>query len=282
MTGWDGEFWDAGVWDGGPQDRYPHIGGRTVAVEAFYPATITRDYGDSVYGDEYYGDDPANDGAPEWHDFACDVVSFDIVRGDEAGSRVLPVDQLLILADDTAGQLFPFVHAGMPDVAGIGPGVPVRVTVGGIPIMTGRIESITDNHKSPRYRLIEIEAFGFASDGVYDASLPGYVVEPVSTRAGRLVAAYLPALPDTTPAGIELPDDNVSLAATEAEQTTITARLHAASPPLPIRRLLSPSRFSTASCAPVDAPEGTAARPKLPSSSSTSTSTVGLPRLSRI
>ena len=34
--------------------------------------------------------------------------------------------------------------------------------------------------------------------------------------------------------------------------------------------------------APVDAPEGTAARPKLPSSSSTSTSTVGLPRLSRI
>jgi hypothetical protein len=34
--------------------------------------------------------------------------------------------------------------------------------------------------------------------------------------------------------------------------------------------------------APVDAPEGTAARPKLPSSSNTSTSTVGLPRLSRI
>src|SRR3546814_4383444 len=31
-----------------------------------------------------------------------------------------------------------------------------------------------------------------------------------------------------------------------------------------------------------DLPEGTAARPKLPSSSSTSTSTVGLPRLSRI
>ena len=32
----------------------------------------------------------------------------------------------------------------------------------------------------------------------------------------------------------------------------------------------------------VEAPEGTAARPKLPSSSNTSTSTVGLPRLSRI
>src|SRR6188768_2187016 len=43
---------------------------------------------------------------------------------------------------------------------------------------------------------------------------------------------------------------------------------------------MSPSRFSTASRAPVEAPEGTAARPKLPSSSVTSTSTVGLPRLS--
>ena len=34
--------------------------------------------------------------------------------------------------------------------------------------------------------------------------------------------------------------------------------------------------------APVEAPDGTAARPKLPSSKRTSTSTVGLPRLSRI
>src|SRR5690606_39170077 len=42
------------------------------------------------------------------------------------------------------------------------------------------------------------------------------------------------------------------------------------------------SRNSTASCAPVEAPEGTAARPIEPSSSITSTSTVGLPRLSRI
>src|ERR1700687_5608677 len=45
---------------------------------------------------------------------------------------------------------------------------------------------------------------------------------------------------------------------------------------------MSPSRSSTASCAPVEAPEGTAARPRAPSSSTTSTSTVGLPRLSRI
>src|SRR5690606_2998475 len=52
--------------------------------------------------------------------------------------------------------------------------------------------------------------------------------------------------------------------------------------PLPPHRSLSPSRSSTASWAPVDAPEGTAARPKLPSSSVTSASRVGLPRLSRI
>src|SRR5919197_1263806 len=43
-----------------------------------------------------------------------------------------------------------------------------------------------------------------------------------------------------------------------------------------------PSRSSTASCTPVDAPEGIAARPAAPDSSWTSTSTVGLPRESRI
>ena len=50
--------------------------------------------------------------------------------------------------------------------------------------------------------------------------------------------------------------------------------------PLPPKRL-PPSRSSTASKAPVDAPEGTMARPSAPLSSTTSTSTVGLPRESR-
>ena len=45
---------------------------------------------------------------------------------------------------------------------------------------------------------------------------------------------------------------------------------------------MPPSRSSTASKAPVEAPLGTAARPNAPSSRSTSTSTVGLPRESRI
>jgi hypothetical protein len=43
-----------------------------------------------------------------------------------------------------------------------------------------------------------------------------------------------------------------------------------------------PSRNSIASWTPVEAPEGTAARPKAPDSSCTSTSTVGFPRESRI
>src|SRR5262249_33918753 len=47
-------------------------------------------------------------------------------------------------------------------------------------------------------------------------------------------------------------------------------------------RAASPSRSSRASRSPVDAPEGTAARPNAPPSSVTSTSTVGLPRESRI
>src|SRR5690242_961589 len=52
--------------------------------------------------------------------------------------------------------------------------------------------------------------------------------------------------------------------------------------PLPPHFFLSSSRSSTASCSPVDAPEGTAARAMVPSSRATSTSTVGLPRESRI
>ncbi len=51
--------------------------------------------------------------------------------------------------------------------------------------------------------------------------------------------------------------------------------------PLPLYRLLSPSRLSHASLLPVDAPEGTAALPN-PFSVRTSTSTVGFPRESRI
>src|SRR5690606_38677064 len=48
--------------------------------------------------------------------------------------------------------------------------------------------------------------------------------------------------------------------------------------PLPKYLFASPSRSSTASKAPVDAPDGTMARPYEPSSMTTSTSTVGLPR----
>src|SRR6266540_2080154 len=52
--------------------------------------------------------------------------------------------------------------------------------------------------------------------------------------------------------------------------------------PLPPNRDESPSRSSSTSCAPVEAPDGTAARPTLLSARRTSTSTVGLPRESRI
>src|SRR4051794_29362090 len=51
--------------------------------------------------------------------------------------------------------------------------------------------------------------------------------------------------------------------------------------PLPIHAS-PPSRSSVASNSPVDAPEGTAARPQAPDFRATSASTVGLPRLSRI
>src|SRR4051794_21572786 len=51
--------------------------------------------------------------------------------------------------------------------------------------------------------------------------------------------------------------------------------------PLPIHAS-PPSRSSVASNSPVDAPDGTAARPQAPDFRATSASTVGLPRLSRI
>src|SRR2546421_2721924 len=56
--------------------------------------------------------------------------------------------------------------------------------------------------------------------------------------------------------------------------------LTASSTPLPRKRFWSPSRSSTASCSPVEAPLGTAARPAAPLDNGTSASTVGLPRLS--
>src|SRR5918998_1344380 len=56
----------------------------------------------------------------------------------------------------------------------------------------------------------------------------------------------------------------------------------ARSTPLPRYAPASPSRSSTASNCPVEAPDGTAARPTAPDSSRTSTSTVGFPRESRI
>src|SRR2546430_16677597 len=63
---------------------------------------------------------------------------------------------------------------------------------------------------------------------------------------------------------------------------SLLALATALSTPLPRYFDLSPSRSSRASCSPVEAPEGTAARPSAPPSRTTSASTVGLPRESMI
>src|SRR6267154_5060433 len=63
-----------------------------------------------------------------------------------------------------------------------------------------------------------------------------------------------------------------------AMETAMLALATALSTPLPRYFDLSPSRSSRASCSPVEAPEGTAARPSAPPSRMTSASTVGLPR----
>src|SRR5215469_3608701 len=70
-------------------------------------------------------------------------------------------------------------------------------------------------------------------------------------------------------------------AASEPQSTLAISALTwetALSTPLPRYLDLSPSRSSRASCSPVEAPEGTAARTKPPDSRMTSASTVGLPR----
>src|SRR5579885_560676 len=67
-----------------------------------------------------------------------------------------------------------------------------------------------------------------------------------------------------------------------ADFSTVLTCSPALSTPLPRYRFLSPSRSSTASRVPVEAPDGTAARPIAPESRMTSASTVGLPRESMI
>ena len=64
---------------------------------------------------------------------------------------------------------------------------------------------------------------------------------------------------------------------TTARASSLLALATALRTPLP-RSRSPPSRSSTASSAPVEAPDGTIARPCAPLSSTTSTSTVGLPR----
>ena len=85
-----------------------------------------------------------------------------------------------------------------------------------------------------------------------------------SSRAWSTAACSLASMP--------------SISGAIVSSTLLTAR----DTPFPPYRWVSPSRSSTASRLPVDAPEGTAARPHAPDSSCTSTSTVGLPRESRI
>ena len=67
-----------------------------------------------------------------------------------------------------------------------------------------------------------------------------------------------------------------------ASQISVLIDSTAPSTPFPKYRPASPSRRSTASCSPVEAPLGTAARPLTPVSNNTSASTVGFPRESRI
>ena len=69
---------------------------------------------------------------------------------------------------------------------------------------------------------------------------------------------------------------------TNADRISVLTLVTAVNTPLPPNLLSSWSLSSTASWAPVLAPEGTHARPKDPSSKYTSTSTVGLERESKI
>ena len=75
---------------------------------------------------------------------------------------------------------------------------------------------------------------------------------------------------------------SLNVPASRASRITLLILATAFCTPLPRYLALSPSRSSTASRVPVEAPDGTPARPRLPSSRRTSASIVGLPRESRI
>ena len=80
---------------------------------------------------------------------------------------------------------------------------------------------------------------------------------------------------------IELDQDNVKQLTFSSAMMSLTLDT-ALRTPLPKYLVGSPSRSSTASCCPVDAPEGTEASALHPHSRITSTATVGVPLESRI
>src|SRR6202158_601662 len=105
-------------------------------------------------------------------------------------------------------------------------------------------------------------------------------------RAAAIETARIAFAPSRPLLGV--PSNSMSLASSVRWSAASTpARASAISPltlatacrtPLPRYCVLSPSRNSTASCSPVDAPLGTMARALAPPSRKTSASTVGLPR----
>src|SRR5207248_5979065 len=95
---------------------------------------------------------------------------------------------------------------------------------------------------------------------------------PTAVERLRLASTFLSPWNTSTP---------VRMPSRRGAMTSLTF-FTASSTPFPPKRFWSPSRSSTASCSPVEAPLGTAARPAAPLDSVTSASMVGLPRLSRI
>ena len=140
-----------------------------------------------------------------------------------------------------------------------------------------------------------VEVVKGPSSALYGTGGPGGVVnvvtkQPQAKRATAIETASMALAPRRDL--LSVPSKSIRVlsrkACSEASRPSTASEISvlmnstARNTPLPPYRFLSPSRSSIASRLPVDAPEGTAARPMVPDSNSTSHSTVGLPRLSKI
>ena len=183
-----------------------------VTVEAFHALPAGFEYGSETYGSHMYGAGFGT-GPEQWQPITCAAVSVDMLRGTTDASRIVPVEQLLIELSDPELEVFQFSHTGSPILTRLEIADLIRVTVAGQPIITARIESITEQQRPAAGRLVTIEAFGLASDYAFQTQRGTRPSETAIERANALIAPtpYLGQVYTDTPAKTVWPAEDAEI-----------------------------------------------------------------------